>query len=192
MRKLVYYVASSLDGFIAGEDGGTDAFPVSEPYLLRIAADLPETLPVHARAALGVDAPPARFDTVLMGRATYQPALDAGIASPYAPLRQIVFSRLLPPSDDPSVKVLSGDPVPVVRRLKAEDTGRDVWLCGGGDLAAQLADEIDELIVKLNPVVLGRGVPMFRGRTGPRPFALVRSEAREAGVLWLHYAPLPG
>lgn len=187
MRKLVYYVASSLDGFIAAEDGSTDAFPASEAYLRQLAGDLPETLPAHVRAAFGVDAPPVRFDTVLMGRATYEPALRAGISSPYAPLRQYVFSRSVPAPPAPDVTVHAGDPVPVVQRLKAEDSGADIWLCGGGDLAAQLIGEIDELLLKVNPVILGRGVPLFRERAGARSFALAGHEVREGGVLMVRY-----
>lgn len=193
MRKLVYYIASSIDGFIADETGAFDAFPASEAYLHHIAAHLPETLPTHVRAALGIDRDPQRFDTVLMGRATYEPALLAQITSPYAPLRQYVFSHTLLPSTDPAVTVLAGDPVPVVQRLKAEQThGGDIWLCGGGHLAAQLASEIDELLIKLNPVVLGQGVPLFRGVADTRRFVLTGQEVQDGGVLWLHYTAVKG
>jgi dihydrofolate reductase len=189
MRKLVYYVASSIDGFIADEHGAFDAFPMSETYLQQLAADLPETLPAHVRAALDINASPVRFDTVLMGRATYEPALHAGIISPYAPLRQYVFSRSVPPSTDPAVTVFNGDPVPLVQRLKAEDTNFDIWLCGGGDLATQLVNEIDELLIKLNPVILGRGVPLFRGVPGVRRFVPAGQQVRDGGILWLSYVP---
>ncbi|MFB9991406.1 dihydrofolate reductase family protein [Deinococcus oregonensis] len=187
MRKLVYYIASSLDGFIADEDGGFDAFPMSEAYLQQIVADLPETLPTHIRDALGIEASPIRFDTVLMGRSTYEPALRAHVTSPYAPLRQYIFSRSLPASTDPVVSVVSGDPVLLVQRLKAENTNRDIWLCGGGDLATQLVSEIDEVLLKLNPVILGQGVPLFRGVSALRRFVHAGHETRDGGVLWLRY-----
>lgn len=192
MRKLVYYIASSIDGFIADEAGAFDAFPVSDAYLHHIATHLPETLPTHVRDALGIQGEPRRFDTVLMGRATYEPARLAQITSPYAPLSQYVFSRRLPPSTDPTVKVVAGDPVPVVQQLKAEQTDRDIWLCGGGDLATQLIGEIDELLIKLNPIILGQGIPLFRGGPDLRRFVLAGQDVQDGGILWLHYTAARG
>jgi dihydrofolate reductase len=84
----VYYVAVTLDGFIAARDGTTDFFPLSEGYLRQIRAEFPETFPGHLRAALGINAPNAHFDTVVMGRGTYDPALSVGITSPFPHLRQ--------------------------------------------------------------------------------------------------------
>ncbi len=160
---------------------------MSDTYIQHIATHLPETLPAHIRTALGVPGAPRRFDTVLMGHATYEPARLAQITSPYAPLRQYVFSRHLPPSTDPAVTVVTGDPVPVVQRLKAESTDRDIWLCGGGDLAAQLIGEIDEVVIKLNPVVLGQGVPLFRGLPAAHHFVYAGQEVHDGGVLWVTY-----
>src|SRR4051794_17593833 len=96
MRKLVYFVAPTIDGFIAAPDGSCEHFPASEPFLRQLAAELPETLPGHGRAALGVDAPNARFDTVVMGRGTYDPALALGITSPYPHLRQSCSAAVCP------------------------------------------------------------------------------------------------
>ena len=166
MRKLTYYIATSLDGFIAGPDGGFDFFAFEGDLAAAILADYPETMPVHAREPLGIaDAANARFDTVLMGRATYEPALALGITSPYAHLRQFVFSRTLE-QRDPAVQIVGGDPVEFVRELKRQD-GTGIWLCGGATLAGQLVDEIDELIIKRYPVVLGSGIPLFHA-----PFAV--------------------
>jgi dihydrofolate reductase len=63
-----------------------------------------------------------------------------------------------------------GDPLALVRRLKAEDGGLDIWLCGGSTLAGQLLPEIDELVVKSYPVIAGGGLPMFSGGFAPRGF----------------------
>lgn len=188
MRKLVYFIATTLDGFIAGRDGSTDFFSMDEPYLRQLEEEFPETFPAHVRVALGIDAPGTHFDTVVMGRGTYDPALRLGITSPYAHLRQVVFSRSLAPATDPAVSIVAGDPVPVVRRLKEERAGRDIWLCGGGDLAGQLIGEIDELVLKLNPVVLGEGTPLFSAPAARRHFALVESRPRKGGVVLLRYA----
>jgi dihydrofolate reductase len=86
MRKLVYYVGVSLDGYIAGPSGEYDFYPLADDMAAWLGEQYPETMPTHLRVASGLEsAPSRRFDTVVMGRGTYQPALDAGIASPYAP-----------------------------------------------------------------------------------------------------------
>lgn len=161
MRKLVYYVASSLDGFIAAPDGDTSAFPVSPDLLAAVFTRLPETCPHHLRAALGVSGEPKRFDTVLMGYRTHAPALESGLASAYPHLRQIVVTHRDLPADS-TVEAWSGDLADRIEALKSEP-GDDIWLCGGGDLAGQLSDHIDELQIKLNPVTLGKGIPLFSG-----------------------------
>jgi len=188
MRKLVYFVASTLDGFIAAPDGDWSFFPFSaESDLARlIRAEFPETLPTALRQALGFDdAPNRRFDTVVMGRATYEPALKQGITSPYAHLRQVVYSRTLLP-DDPTVDIVPTDPVAHVRDLKAQ-AGADIWLCGGGQLAGTLWDEIDELIVKLNPVAAGEGIPLAQRAFAPTALTLRSARPTEDGVVLLHY-----
>ena len=101
MRKLVYYVASTLDGFIVGPDGGDPTgrpyFPLTEDVIGFIAANYPETLPGPARAAMGIDGPGEHFDTVLEGRASYELGLKAGLADVYPHLRHLVFSSTLDP-----------------------------------------------------------------------------------------------
>lgn len=185
MRKLVYYVATSLDGFIADSSGDTSAFPIDPDLLAVLFSRYPETCPVHLQAPLGVSGTPARFDTVLMGYRTHEPALTAGLASGYPHLRQIVVShRNLPP--DPTLEVWSGDIAEQVHALKAE-SGHDIWLCGGGDLASQLIGQIDELQLKLNPVTLGQGVPLFT-RTGMSSWRLDKAEPLPGGVTLLSYS----
>ncbi|WP_457030990.1 dihydrofolate reductase family protein [Kitasatospora sp. P5_F3] len=189
MRKLTYFVGTTIDGFIAAPDGDPGfLFPyVTEDYLPHLVGEYPDTLPTPARAALGVaDVPNSRFDTVLMGRGTYAPGLADGLANPYAHLRQIVFSRSLTVSPDPAVEVTAEDPVALVRKLKEED-GLGIWLCGGADLAGQLLPEIDELIVKQYPVVAGSGIPLFHADFSPRSFQLTDSRIFERGNVVLTY-----
>ncbi|MFE2725729.1 dihydrofolate reductase family protein [Kitasatospora sp. NPDC059327] len=194
MRKLTYYVGATLDGFIAAPDGAYDFF---DPYLTDdfvpfMVGEFGDTLPTPARAALGLaGAPTTRFDTVLMGRGSYEPGLAAGLTSPYAHLRQIVVSRSLTTSPDPAVEVTAADPLDLVRRLKREE-GLGIYLCGGGDLAGQLLPEIDELIVKLYPVAVGSGVPLFRADFAPHTFALAGTRAFSNGAVVLTYAKASG
>ncbi|MFD0786770.1 dihydrofolate reductase family protein [Micromonospora azadirachtae] len=186
MRKLVYYVASTLDGFIAAPDGSYDFLPLEPDVAAHLVATYPQTLPTFAHAQFGIDRPAGRFDTVVMGRGTYDPALAAGITSPYARLRQYVFSRSLPPAAEPEVEIVAGDPVALVRELKARD-GKDIWLAGGGRLAGQLIPEVDELILKLNPVVVGSGVPLVTRDFDPRRWALIDTRPFDSGVVILRY-----
>ncbi|OAR24751.1 deaminase [Streptomyces sp. ERV7] len=187
MRKLSYYIALTIDGFIAAPDGSYDFYPLSEEVVGFMAADFPETLPTTLRRALGIDeAPNRRYDTVVMGRGTYEPALKDGITSPYAHLRQIVFSRSLGESPDPAVEVVSGDPVALVRELKREE-GLDIYLCGGADFAGQLIEEIDELVIKSYPIVAGAGIPLFRAEFAPRSFVPTDSRSFENGTVVTTY-----
>ncbi|MGW2956203.1 dihydrofolate reductase family protein [Streptomyces eurythermus] len=189
MRKLVYYVAVSLDGRIAGPGGEYDFFPAGDErqaaaYSAWTNALYPETVPTAHRAAAGLgDAPARRFGTVVMGLGTYRPALDAGITSPYAHLRQYVVSSTLAPDTDPAVTVVPGDPLGLVRTLKREEgTGPDIWLCGGGRLAGALLPEIDELVIKNYPVVAGAGIPAFDGAFAPTAFDVAERTAFPNGV----------
>ncbi|MFJ2740356.1 dihydrofolate reductase family protein [Streptomyces sp. NPDC087440] len=194
MRKLTYYVGMSLDGFIAAPDLSIDAFPVSEEFLKDfLVGEYPECLPTHVRAALGADeAPNTHFDTMIQGRTTYQAALDIGITSPYAHLRQYVVSRSLTESPDPAVELISGDLAAKVRELKAEDGGLGIYLGGGGEVAGQLVDEIDELVVKLYPVVIGDGVRVFTAEFGVHSFTLDSTRTFDNGTAVLTYSRLKG
>jgi dihydrofolate reductase len=187
MRKLVYYIGVTLDGYIAGPGGEFDFFPLSDQMAAWINERYPETLPTHVRGLVGLeDAPNKAFDTLVMGRGTYEPALDVPTTSPYAHLRQYVVSTTLT-IGDPTVEVVRGDPVGLVRRLKDEDTGMDIYLCGGGKLAAALLEEIDEIIVKSYPVIAGDGIPMVDGRFDPTSFTPTHRETFDNGtqVTWL-------
>ncbi|WP_116245409.1 dihydrofolate reductase family protein [Nocardiopsis sp. FIRDI 009] len=189
MRRLVYYVGMSLDGYIAGPEGQVDDFPVTPDVVDLIVEEFPDTLPTHVREQLGVDVPNPNFAVVVQGRATYEPALEIGITSPYAHLRQYVVSESLGRSEDPAVEVIASDAVERIRELKAEESGDggDVYLAGGGRLAGALLAEIDALVVKLYPVVLGAGVPLFRADFSPTHFALQGARPLESGTVVLTY-----
>ncbi|WP_406106587.1 dihydrofolate reductase family protein [Micromonospora globbae] len=197
MRKLVYYIASTLDGHIAGPDGadptGPGGFwPLPEDYLRHLIAEYPETLPGPARQAMGITAAGTRFDTVLEGRHSYDIGLKVGVTDAYPHLRHLVFSRTLSESPDPAVEIVSGDPVAKVRELKQQD-GKDLWLVGGGELAGALYPEIDQLIVKLAPLTIGTGIPLF-GRNAvfdPRSWELTDHTVLGSGALFLTYTRTP-
>ncbi|WP_433602056.1 dihydrofolate reductase family protein [Nocardia sp. CA-135953] len=190
MRKLTYYVASTIDGFIATEEGSVDFFPVGGDHGPAITAQYPETLPTKVREALGIDKRNRYFDTVLMGRKTHDFGVRTGTSSPYSHLRQFVVSTTLPESPDPSVELISADPLATVRELK-RGNGLGIWLCGGGELAQELLPEIDQIFLKLYPVVLGRGRSLFG--SGPRlpeaaRFRVITSRVFEDGVAFVKYS----
>ncbi|MFF9814641.1 dihydrofolate reductase family protein [Streptomyces sp. NPDC014006] len=193
MRRLVYYIATTLDGFIAGPDGadpsGPNGFwPIADDYLEHLVTEYPETLPAQARAALSVTAEGTRFDTVLEGRRSYEIGLAAGITDAFPHLRHLVFSRTLSESPDPAVEVVAGDPVAKVRELKQED-GKDLWLIGGGELADALYSEIDQLILKMAPLTISAGIPLFSGKAtfDPRRWELSDHTVLKSGALFLTY-----
>ncbi|WP_030789525.1 dihydrofolate reductase family protein [Streptomyces sp. NRRL S-920] len=193
MRKLVYFIAATLDGYIAGPDGsdptGPDGFwPVAQDYVQHLAQTYPETLPDPARKALGITAEGTHFDTILEGRRTYMIGVDAGIPDCYPHLRHLVFTRTLTESPAPGVELVATDPVAKVRELKREE-GKDIWLCGGGELAGALRGEIDRLVVKLAPLTVGSGTPLFSHKTAFEPTLYERTDAvlLDSGTIFLTY-----
>ncbi|MEO1172465.1 MAG: dihydrofolate reductase family protein [Myxococcota bacterium] len=188
MRELVYQVATSVDGFIAGPGGDVSVFPTEGDHIDALVERWPETLPGPVLSQLGVRVRSPMFKTVLMGWNTYALAYDAGLTDPYPHLETLVFSRRRKGSD-PRVGVLDRSPIEVVRELKEGD-GAAIWLCGGGQLASELAPEIDRIVIKVNPVTLGTGVRMFAGRAPTTRWMLDHHEVFHSGVAFLHYTPV--
>ena len=168
MRRVRYRVAASLDGYIAGPDGEID-WIVHDPAL--------------DWASLF-----AGFDTVLLGRRTYELTRQPGAPAWPAGWRVFVFSRTLTVAEDPSVTVVTAEAGAAVAGLRAE-SGRDIWLFGGGSLFASLlaADVVDEVEVAVMPVLLGRGVPLLDPEAPRARLALTDSRAYPSGVVSLRY-----
>lgn len=97
-----------------------------------------------------------------MGRKTYEFGFQFGVTNPYPWMRQYVFSRTMKASPDVNVTLVSENIVELVRELKNE-TGKDIYLCGGAELATMLFEGklIDEVVLKLNPVLFGSGIPLL-------------------------------
>lgn len=191
MRKLTYFIACSIDGFIGDPAGDATSMMsyLSEEFLEFLKSEYPETISAQGREVLGVgDAGNQRFDTVIQGRASYQLALDAGVTSPYGHMRELVASRSLGGSPDPQVEIISEDLVGRIRKLKAEDDGQGIWLCGGSQLAGALIDEVDELVIKTYPQVYGSGMPMFGAEFSVIDFTLESVRTFGNGVLVRTYS----
>jgi len=168
MRKVVLFIATSLDGFIAGSDGDTDwlytdgDFGYSEFY--------------------------NSIDTILMGHNTYKFLLQFDIF-PYPDKKNYVFTRTERQPDHNPVTFITGDVPGFVKNLKNED-GNDIWLVGGGQINSILLNEnlIDEMIVSVHPIILGQGIPLFKERSlNNLPFKLVQNKVFERGLIQLTY-----
>jgi dihydrofolate reductase len=170
MQKLIYHVAITVDGFLATRDDEVDAFLTEGGHIPDYLASL------------------ATYGSVLMGRRTYEFGLALGVTNPYPMLRTFVASKTLAESPDAAVTVIREDIVGTVRGWKAEE-GKGIYLCGGGALAGSLfeADLIDEVIVKVNPVVLGDGIPFAAPLSAAHPLRLRSTKVHTAGVIVAHY-----
>ena len=171
MRKIKYHVASTADGFIAHEDHTVEGF-------------LPEG--DHVTDYLG--SLRSDYDAVLMGRRTYEFGLQFGVTDPYPWLKQYVLSRTMGRSLDANVELVSENIADFVRALKGE-AGKDIYLCGGAELAGALFAEnlIDELVLKLNPVIFGSGIPLFSGAIKQSALELAESKVYGNGVVLIRY-----
>jgi dihydrofolate reductase len=186
MRKLKYYVACTVDRFIAREDDSYDFFLMEGEHIADLLTTFPETIPAHVRDRLGITAENQCFDTVLMGRRTYEIGLKEGISNPYPQMKQYVFSKTLKDNSDSVIELVSADPLAFVRELK-QQSGQDIWLCGGGNLATLLFSEINELILKVNPILLGSGIPLFSGVVQQTSLELTDSKIYDNGFMLLRY-----
>ncbi|MEV3989193.1 dihydrofolate reductase [Streptomyces sp. NPDC049837] len=191
MRKLTYFVACSIDGFIGDPGGDASSFMryVDEEFLEFLKSEYPETVSAEGRKALGFDGlENKRFDTVVQGRGSYQLGLDAGLPSPYGHLREIVASSTIEESPHPNVEIVREGLVERIRELKAEDGDLGIWLCGGSRIAGELVDEIDELVIKTYPQVYGSGMPMFGSGFAVDDFGLDAVRAFDNGVVVRWYS----
>jgi dihydrofolate reductase len=132
------------------------------------------------------------IDTVLMGRKTYEIALKMGMGGGgYPKMKNLVFSRTLPPGERDGVEFVSGDPAELMARLKNQP-GKDIWLCGGGELASEFlrAGALDEVILGVAPVLLGAGRLTFPPGFAETEVELVECKQYKGGVVGLTYRVL--
>ena len=175
-------------GFIAHTDGSHDGFSQDSEYFADIFASFPETVPSHLRDAMGIQSENKWFDTVLMGRKTYEVGLKDGVTSPYSHMKQYLFSQSMQQSPDENVELISENAIAFIKALKRE-SGKGIWLCGGGNLATTLFANhlIDQLILKVNPFVMGAGIPLFSGMIPQTALELTDRKIYDNGVLLLYY-----
>lgn len=181
MRKLIIWDMVTVDGFFEGPDRDIGWFVFEEEL---------ETYIRETQANAG---------TLIFGRVTYElmaaywPSAQGWIADFMNGIEKVVFSCTLQSADWNNTKLFDGNVVEEVSRLKAT-AGGDVFVFGSADLTATLIEHglIDEYRLGINPVLLGRGSPMFKG--SPDRISLKHLETRtlKSGVVILHYAPERG
>lgn len=181
MRKVKYFVANSLDGFIARKDGAVD-------WLFMDGTDY------------GMGQFFRSIDAVLLGRKTYEFALAhspkpkrkskkaKSETSFGSGMESYVFSRTMKAAPDEEVRIVSENAAEFVRNLKAE-AGKDIWLMGGGELAGSLLAEnlVDEIELNIHPVLLGSGVPLFSEIGKQIDLELIECKAHKNGCVQVTY-----
>lgn len=171
-RNIIVHIATSADGYIARPDGDIE-WLTSRP---------------KPAGFYGMNAFMKSVDTKLIGRKTYEKSLHMG-AKFDSESRYFVFSRHARPADAPSgVEFVNGAIGPFVSRLRAQ-SGKDIWLMGGGELIASFLDEhaIDEFVISVVPVFIGDGIPLIARRHRHVPLDLQSVERFEDGVVQLRY-----
>ncbi|WP_339814784.1 dihydrofolate reductase family protein [uncultured Imperialibacter sp.] len=174
MRKIIYHVASTLDGYIAHKDGTTQGFLEEGEHVSDYLESLKE------------------YDTVLMGRHTYEYGYNFGLnpgQPAYPHMMHYIFSSSLNfAQPHEQVQVVSDNPIDFLQELK-ETVGSPIYLCGGGQFAGFLLGHklIDEVKVKLNPVLFGKGIKLFEGCEETYHLRELNSIVYKGGVFLLNY-----
>ena len=166
MRKVILFIASSLDGYIAREDGGIDW--------------------LFSDADYGYSEFYGSIDTVIVGRKTYDQSLGFD-EDPYKGKKAYVFTHDKHASDG-RADFVSSDIADFVKKLKRMK-GKDIWLVGGSDIVSILfnAGLVDRIILSIHPAVLGRGIPLFKGLTWEMQMKLAKTISYPSGLVQLHY-----
>jgi len=178
--RTQYYTATSLDGFIATEDDSLD-------WLFPLGSIDTSSYPAFV----------ADVGALAMGSTTYEwivrhadpAAAEAGSPWPYAQPTWVFTRRRLAPVPGADIRFVQGDVRPVHAAMRAAAGGKNLWIVGGGDLAGQFFDAglLDDLIVQVGSVTLGRGKPLFPRRVLSPTLRLVATQPMGAGMVELRY-----
>jgi dihydrofolate reductase len=165
-RKIVLFIACSLDGYIAGTDDDISWLFSDDDY--------------------GYSKFLASIDTVLMGRRTYDQVLRMG-PFPYSEKECYVFSRTLMGGDE-NVEFVNEPVKDFVHDIRERD-GSDIWLVGGSELIEAFMNDglVDEYVVSIHPIVLGEGILLFRSGFPRQDLELKDNITFPSGLIQVHY-----
>lgn len=168
MKRIRYSVAMSLDGYIAGPKGEAD-WIIMDP-------------------AMDFGALFAQFDTILVGRRTFETMVQAGRTT-IPGMKTVVLSTTLRQGDYPDVTVIGENAERAVAALRTEST-KDLWLFGGGELFRRLLQFglVDSVEVAIEPILLGGGIPLLPVPADRNKLQLTSHRVYETGIVRLEYA----
>jgi len=172
-KRLRYQVAASLDGFIAGPKGEYDWIVMD--------------------SAIDFTALYKEFDTVVMGRKTYEMMTAQGGTGAMPGVEVVVFSRKLKPKEAKGIRITRDDPAGVVAALK-KLPGRDIWLFGGGELFRSLLDAglVDTVEIAVMPVMIGSGIPVLPPGSTTKLVLADQKILKRSGIVVLSYSAPKG
>jgi dihydrofolate reductase len=177
-RKIIVYIATSADGFIARRDGSFDWLERPRP-----------------KGNYGMGAFYKSIDTILWGRKTCDMALEfqkKGVSGTQFDTRvkNYVFTRSLPQSTAPSGVEFVNEPIKAFATRLREKKGKDIWMMGGGGIIGSFLDEgeIDEFMIHVIPKFIGEGIPLIAPRHRTVSLKLISCTKFTDGVVKLHYA----
>jgi dihydrofolate reductase len=173
-RKIIVYIATSADGYIARSDGNVDW--LNRP---RTAGDY------------GMGDFFKTIDTVLWGRTTFDEAMGRVKGGGFSKtLKNYVFTHNPPAQSEFKHVEFVNEPIKeFASRLRATP-GKDIWMMGGGGIIGSFLDagELDELIIHVIPVFIGEGIPLVQPRLREVQLKLISSSSYDDGVVRLHYS----
>ncbi|MDH3825702.1 MAG: dihydrofolate reductase family protein [Nitrosopumilus sp.] len=164
MRKIILYIATSLDGFIARKNGSVDWL----------------TLYSNTEEDFGYREFLNSVGTVILGNTTYK-----GFKAPYENKKCFVFSRKNSGTENNITYVNQN----VKEFLEDLDDDENIWLVGGAEITKEFLKNnlIDEFIITVIPIVLGEGIPLFAKGCGEHVLKLQDTKSFDSGVVQLYY-----
>ena len=180
--KTQFYTATSLDGFIATEDDSLDwLFPLGDINDTSYPAFIAEV------GALAMGS--ATYEWMLRHAQTVAADTGSGSTWPYTQPTWVFSSRTLPSIPGANLQFVRGKVQPVHSAMRVAAGDKNIWVVGGGDLAGQFYDAglLDELIVQVGSVTLGKGKPLFPRRLTSPPLRLVSVKQIGTGFAELRY-----
>lgn len=171
-RKVISYIATSLDGYIAKHDGDVSFLSAVD----------------KAGEDYGYSEFLKTIDTIIVGRKTYDKVISMGFGYPVSEKEVYVISRTIKPGYE-KMKYYSGSLKKLISELKT-NPGKNIFCDGGSEVLNELLNDnlIDEFVISIIPVILGDGIPMFKNGRPSSELRLLSSHEFDTGLVQLHYS----
>ena len=170
-RKIIVYIATSADGYIARPDGDFSWLNNRK----------------SVKGDYGISKFYKKVDAAIMGRKTFELGVKMGQVG-YPGLQNYVFTRKAQKNPAPNIEFVTEDVDAFVKRLR-KTKGKNVWLVGGGEVIASFLDRghVDEFIIHVMPLFIGEGIPLIQPKHRDVPLKLLKARRYSDGVVRLHY-----